>query len=45
MAAFSGFYESNKPPPLGNVHGLVKGGILHRRFVDCRPGGHRGNTE
>ncbi len=57
MAAFSGFYESNIPPPLGDVHGLVpahrhghwngqqRGGILHRRFVDCRPGGRRGNTE
>ena len=57
MAAFSGFYESHEPPPSGNMRGIVpphrnghRNGqqswyILHRRFVDCRPGGHRGDTE
>ena len=57
MAAFSGFYESHKPPPSGDVRGIVpphrhghrngqqSGYMLHRRFVCCRPGGRRGNTE
>jgi len=57
MAAFSGFYESHKPPPSGNARGIVlahcnghrnsqqSGFILHRRTVCCRPGGRRGNTE
>ena len=57
MATFSGFYESHKPPPLGDVRGIVpphrdghrkgqqSGYILHIRCVDCCPGGHRGDTE
>ena len=57
MAAFSGFYESHKPPTFGNVRSIVpphrndhqncqqSGYILHCCFVDCRPGGHRGDTE
>ena len=52
MAAFSGFYDSHEPPPLGDASSAVpamkvasKGGILHCCFVDCRPGGHRGDTE
>ena len=57
MAAFSGFYESRKPPPSGNVRGIVpphcddhqngqqSGYMLHRRFVCCCPGGRLGNTE
>ena len=57
MAAFSGFYESHKPPPSGDARGIVpahrdghrnsqqSGFILHRRTVCCRPGGRRGNTE
>jgi hypothetical protein len=57
MVAFSGFYESHEPPPSGDARGIVqlhrdghrkgqqKGYILHRRCVDCRHGGCRGNTE
>ena len=57
MAAFSGFYESPGPPPLGDVRGIVpphcndhqnghqSGYIIHRCFICCRPGGRRGNTE
>ena len=57
MVAFSGFYESHEPPPLGDVCGIVpphhdghqngqqSGYILHNRCVDCRLGGHRGDTE
>ncbi len=57
IAAFSGFYKSQEPPPSGDVHGIVPphhdghqngqkiGHILHRRFVCCRPGGRRGDTE
>jgi hypothetical protein len=57
MAAFSGYYESHEAPPSGNVRGIVplhrdghrngqqRGYILHRRFVDCRHGGRRGDTE
>ena len=57
MVRFSGFYESHKPPPLGNACSIVplhrqdncngqqSGHMLHRRFVCCRPGGHRGNTK
>ncbi len=57
MVAFSGFYKSQEPPPLGNSHGIVlihhdghgngqqSGHILHCRFVCCCPGGHRGDTE
>jgi len=48
MVAFSGFYESHEPPPLGDARSIVplhRGGqqngqqseyILHYRFVDCR---------
>ena len=57
MVAFSGFYESHKPPPSGDAPGIVPphrnghqngqqcGYILHYRCVDCCPGGRRGNTE
>ncbi len=57
MVAFSGFYESHEPPPSGDVRGIVpphcddhrngqqSGYMLHRRFICCRPGGRRGNTE
>jgi len=57
MVAFSGFYESHKPPPSGDARGIVlahrdghrnsqqSGFILHRRTVCCRPGGRRDNTE
>jgi len=57
MAAFSGFYESHGPPPSGDARGIVlahrhghqngeqSGHILHGRFVFCRPGVHRGDTE
>ena len=57
MAAFSGFYESHKPPPSGDARGIVpahrdglrnsqqSGFILHCRTVCCCPGGRRGNTE
>ena len=57
MAAFSGFYESHELPPSSDVRGIVpphrnghqngqqRGYILHRRFVDYRHGGRRGNTE
>jgi hypothetical protein len=48
MVAFSGFYESHEPHPLGNAHSIVpphcdghRNGqqswyMLHRCFVDCR---------
>jgi hypothetical protein len=57
MEVFSGFYESHKPPPSGNArcimpphcdghrNGQQRGYILHRHYVDCRPGGRRGDTE
>ena len=57
MVAFSGFYESHEPPPLGDARGIApphhdghrngqqRGYILHRRFVDCCHGGRRGDTE
>ncbi len=57
MVAFSGFYETHKPPPSGDVRGIVlahhhvhQNGeqswhILHRCFVFCRPGGQWGDTE
>ena len=57
MVAFSGFYESHKPPPSGDVRGIVplhrdghrnshqSGYMLHRCIVCCRPGGLRDNTE
>ena len=57
MAAFSGFYESHEPPPLGDTRGIVlahcdghqnsqkSGFILHCRTICCRPGGRWGNTE
>ena len=57
MAAFSGFYESHGPIPSCDARGIVpahrhghhngqqSGHILHRRFVFCRPGGRRGDTE
>ena len=56
MAAFSGFYESHEPPPSGNACGIVpthrdghrngqqSGYILRYCYVDCRPGGRRGDT-
>ena len=57
MVAFSGFYESHGPTPLGDAHGIVpahrhghesgqqSGHILHCHFVFCRPGRCRGDTE
>ena len=57
MVAFSGFYESHEPPPLGDACSIVpshcnghqngqqSGYILHNRCFDCHPGGRRGNTE
>jgi hypothetical protein len=57
MVAFSGFYESHKPPPSGDARGILplhrdhhqhghqSGYILHYCCVDCRPGGRRGDTE
>ncbi len=55
--AFSGFYESHKPPPLGDARGVVlphcdghrngqqRGDILHCRFVYYHHGGRQGDTE
>ena len=57
MAAFSGFYESPGPPPSGDALGIVplqrdghrngqqSGYIFYHRFVECHPGGSRGDTE
>jgi hypothetical protein len=57
MVVFSGFYESHKPPPLGDACGIVlphcnghrnghqSGYMLHCCFVCCRPGGRQGYTE
>ena len=57
MAAFSGFYESHKPPPSGDARGIVpahrdghrngqqSGHILHLCFDCCRPGGCQGDME
>ena len=57
MVVFSGFYESHGPTPSCGAHGIVlahrhdhqngqhSAHILHRHFVLCRPGGHRGDTE
>jgi len=56
MAAFSGFYESHKPPsgdacgtvPAhhdGHQNGQQSGHILHLRFDCCRPGGRQGDTK
>ncbi len=57
MAAFSGFYESHKPPPSGDVRGIEplhhdghrngqqRGYILLLRCVDCCHGSRWGNTE
>ena len=57
MVVFSGFYESHEPPSSGDAHGRVpphcdghrngkqRGYILHRCFVGCCHGGHRGDTE
>jgi hypothetical protein len=57
MAAFSDFYESHGPTPLGDACGIVpahrhghqngqqSGHILHCLFVFYRPGGRRGKTE
>jgi len=57
MAVFIGFNESHKPPPSGDAWGIVpphchghrnghqSGYMLHHCFVDCCPGGCRGNTE
>jgi len=56
MAAFSGFFESHKPPPLGDARGILPAHcdghqngqqsrcVLHCRFVDCRLGGRWANT-
>jgi len=57
MAAFSGFYESQKPPSLSDACGIVpvhcdghqngqqSGYILHNRCVDCHPSGRQGDAE
>ena len=57
MPAFSGFYESHKPPLSGGVRRIVppyrdghqngqqRWCILHHRFVDCHHGGRWGDTE
>ena len=57
MVAFSGFYESHEPPPLGDVSGIVpphrhghqndqqRGGHFAHRCVDCCSGGRRGDME
>ena len=57
LMAFSGFYESHKPPPSVDARGIVpphcddhrngqqSGYMLHHRWVDCRPGGRLGDTE
>ena len=57
MAAFSGLNESLEPPPSGDACSIVppyhdshqngqqRWYILHRRFVDCHPGGSRGDME
>jgi len=57
MVAFSSFYESHEPPPLVDVRGIVpphrhghrngqqSGYMLYPRFICCRPGSRRGNTE
>ena len=54
MVAFSGFYESQEPPPLGDArlphhpghqNGQQRGGHVAHRCVDCVPGGRRGDTE
>ena len=57
MVALSGFYESRKPPPLGEARSIVpphrdghqngqqSGYMLQYRCVDCCPGGCRGDTE
>ena len=57
MVAFSGLYESHKPPPSGDVRGIIpphrnghqngqqSGYMLHYRCVDCHPGGRRGDME
>jgi hypothetical protein len=57
MAAFSGFYESHEPTPLGDARSIVpahcdghrngqqRGYILHDPCVDCLPGSRRGDTE
>jgi hypothetical protein len=55
--AFSGFNKSHKPPPSGNVRGIVPphrhghrngqhaGYMLHCHFVCCCPDSRRGNTD
>jgi hypothetical protein len=55
MVAFSGFFERHEPPPSGDARGILPAHcnghqngqqnscVLHRRFVDCRPGGHWAN--
>jgi hypothetical protein len=57
MVAFSGFYESHKPPPLGDARGIVplhrdghqngqqSGYMWHYPCVDCHPGSCRGDKE
>jgi hypothetical protein len=53
----SDFYESQGPPPLGDVHGIVpahrhghqngqhSGHILHLYFVCCHPGGRQSDMD
>ena len=57
MVAFSGFYESHEARLSGNARGIIlphRHGhpnchqscyMLPHRFVDCRLGGRRGDTE
>ena len=55
--AFSGFYESHEPPLSGDAcarvsphrdghrNGQQRWYIVHHRFVDCRHGSRRGDTD
>jgi len=57
MVVFSGFCESHEPSPSGDALGIIlphrhghqngqqSGYMLHCRYVCCRPGSRRGNTE
>ena len=57
MVAFSGFYDSHKPPPAGDARGIVpphrdghqngqqSGYMFHYLCVNCHPGGRLGDTE
>jgi hypothetical protein len=57
MLAFSGFYESYKPPSSSDARGIVplhrnghrngqqSGYIFHHRYVEYCPSGRQGNTK